>query len=123
MKNIKQIEEYIRSKCIEANPSILDFQVGCNVEWIDRVWTIADCCIKGQWMLTSKIFNSVIVEPEKLKSIGRPIELSDILFSLEDRAWAKETLELLAMYNLSLPFLDQTDETKIFIAKMLNYNE
>lgn len=119
MKNIKQIEEYIRQECIKANPSIYD-------KYEYNPCTFENCVC---WNEEEHLIRNA--EPKVV------VELSDILLAIGYKQGRVKlnmngTFEILnsiynevilGKYNLSVPFLQQADETKLIIAKLLNYNK
>lgn len=155
MKDIKQIEEYIRQECIKANPSILDLKFGCEVKaqrwnnkktlsWKKGIFIKKDNFSGNPYILYGK--NDVDYCYHNMKILGRPIELSDMILAIETNPvqdggevdysafgiifhigkyekMGRNGYYSKCFYNLSLPFLQQTDETKLFIAKLLNYND
>ena len=129
-------KDKIREACIKVNPEIMELKAGCVVEWVDWVWTCADTIVKGSQLLTSKRRNSVIVENDKLKIIGRPIRLTGVLLALKKElgeismlngvsdyillGHSELTLNSFAKWNLKDDNLEnQSEETLQFIADLL----
>ncbi len=73
----------IIKKCIEANESIVELKFGCEVEYVDLVFSVYDlsfgeiCIVHREGGRKEKVFESDI------KIIGRPITLEDVLMAVD----------------------------------------
>jgi hypothetical protein len=75
--------EIIREACIKANPSILELKFGCEIKINDALGKII--IVKNIFGVTTyKVIGSNIdyLEDEFTEILGRPIRLSDIIFTL-----------------------------------------
>lgn len=73
-------EAKVVKKIREMFPELLKPTAGCEVEYIGRKWVVAVCSIKNNVMLTSKIYRSVIIEPERIdKIIGHEPQLRHLM--------------------------------------------
>jgi hypothetical protein len=105
--NIKQIEEEIRAKCIEANPEIVR-------EHTDTCDSYSDAEQKVSQHNGCKC---------------RPLGIADILLAIRNKLpqfnqevvlAAEEPLKIIGMWNLKETFENQTDERKRFIHSILH---
>ncbi len=108
MTNLEEIKEYIRQKCVEAQPNKeWEYTTECSCQSIEDIYVIV------------------------------PIQLSDILLAIKkeiekDNISHSNGYEAIVdlcyrdnydSYNLSKPFTEQSEKTLLFIAKLLNYKE
>lgn len=83
---IQQKRDFIRQKAIEANPEIVELKFGCEIEYegehgiyIEHIEGFADCFkLDHQFKSTGMC---TVTNP-KLKIIGRPVRLADVLNAL-----------------------------------------
>lgn len=133
---MKEQIEFIRAKCIEANPSIKDLVNGCfiKVSWIDDSepelieWT-------DRTGMRENGLNSIIednVSGEIVEILGRDIRLADVLLAIKDRVVKTDylsrtyeeiqdlTYNIIIRWNLKQDRLeDQSPETIEFIYNLL----
>lgn len=128
-----QAREIVTAACIAANPDIMKLEFGCKVELFDmeakyigyyktdytdldaRVMTLRD----GAFCRGGKI----------QKILGRDLTLADVILAIRKIIGEDETRDdseiyfstgkLIEIWNLRLPFHLQSDETKIFLATLL----
>lgn len=137
--------EYIRSKCIESNPSIVDLVFGCIVEYKPlRALRIPDrygvyvgegrgkdsvnIWFDGADSGSQKPY-TVFLKRNHIEIIGRPIRLADVLLAIkiskhqsEFDFWAVELLEhKIKGWNLLKDDITlQSDEMKQFVFELLH---
>lgn len=90
---------FIREKCIETNPEIIQLKLGCQIMMIDgTVGTILfedslnRLCILSEY---GPLFKEIIIGREfveKMLVLGRPIRLADVLLTLHKKNGANKTL-------------------------------
>lgn len=123
---------YIRSKCVEANGSILDLKFGCIVKasfpnrpFLSEV-VLVNKNYAGNWLVAPLAnVTTTIKEKNIVTVIGRPITLVDILIAirekLQDGNKFNDALgDLLYFYWNLLEDLDhQSEETYSFLYELL----
>lgn len=74
--------EFIRQKCIEANPEIMELKFGCGVKWRDEEFTFISGGMAGQYTLFNKRCHAVFASPSECEILGRDIRLADVLLAI-----------------------------------------
>lgn len=79
--------EFIRSKCIESNASILDLVFGCEITYMGKIYKVTDERFGCTWLFSP--INAEIICPatkEIHNIIGREIRLADVLLAIRKQA-------------------------------------
>lgn len=122
--------EAIRQACIKVNPSILDLKFGCEIAVFGDRGIFLSSFLRSYYVQfgSSSIPQSLISIENTIEIIGRPIELADILMlpDTEEMKMAPQIGNALALYGflarkwrLSLPFIEQPEETIDFIYEII----
>lgn len=117
--------EKLREIIIAANPDILKLEFGCQVEIIDNIKTKKYFHIlrriKNEYVLYNSRHDAAFVKKSnKLKILGRPIRLADILIAIKKKMFStedKSTREMINDYNLSFDNLE--NQSQEFLDKLL----
>lgn len=131
-------EKIVREACIAANPSIVELKFGCEIRSLETKMTYM-----GKGVYWNAFLGNTFVDSGALiidEILGRPIELADVLLAISQSGkklvpwvidengffWAKDSVNqcihvggLKVQWNLLKPFSLQSDETKIFLAELL----
>lgn len=132
---IEEKVKFVREKCIEANPEIVELKFGCEIEHpigskkgiiISHSLTLR--AKQDMFLVLKKGSTFYLVKHAITKIIGRPIRLADILLALQEedgkewniRIGSVGVYKVVAAYNLRDDNFDhQTNEMKEFIWEIL----
>lgn len=132
---------FIKSKCIEAVPSILDLKFGCEVKKGYRMFQNSTGYVCGvdrsdiyvRYGVPSveedtALFQRWDIKPEEI--IGRPIQLSDVLLAIKEiipkmkpygfKTYKDDMIHVMLNWNLLLPLDGQSEQVWTFLYELLS---
>ena len=144
--DIQEKIKYIRERCIEANPEIVELKFGCRIKIteINYTDTVVAHLQSERELKTYYSYRVLVDDIEKI--IGRPIRLADVLLAIEKRQGEAEyivTADGHFLQNLSVSEVgfytyeatkfywnlkdnnleNQSEECKNFIYELLEHHE
>ncbi len=133
----QEIDNKIRELCVASNPSIMDLVFGCEIsrrfEQYHHIIIDANA-VNGSYRFENDIImTKEMIEQEKgLEILGRPLQLADILLAMNEKELKlangntekllidnSELPDIMWAWNLTLPYSQQSLETKIFLLELL----
>jgi len=132
-------DQFVREKCVTANPEIVELKFGCLVSWRKGTFYFGGRRKKGKSVLINKSGLSLYsVSSHEYRIIGRSLRLADILLAIIEKMSVGDLRgfninsygefflgdDAKGSWNLRADDYDlQTEECKNFIANMLGYKE
>lgn len=139
--DIKTAEEIVRTACVKANPSIIELSFGCEFtsqEMKCDLIYLGQTNVGGTLAYIPSVVDTIHEDfnfNEGDDVIGHAIQLHDVLHAIKGLCsvnlyfdgnknesilalWTSQP-DTRAVWSLSLPFKEQADETKLFLAELL----